>query len=224
MSISVIIPAAGIGSRFSSDVKKQFFQISGKPILYYTILSMKQAWDFDKFVIGAGKTDFEYIQSVIKSLDISNIEIVEGGKERSDTVHNCLLCCESSHVLIHDAVRPFAAPDVIKSVINKGIKFDAAICAMPVRDTVKRIENDKVVCSEDRNSLILSHTPQVFQRELVKNALDYVKTNNFTVTDEAQAVELFGKEVYWVKSNAENIKITFAEDKSFLNSLVNKFF
>jgi 2-C-methyl-D-erythritol 4-phosphate cytidylyltransferase len=223
MKVSAIIPAAGVGSRFSKNIKKQFFEINQKPIIYYTILSLIKAYDFEEIIIGCGKDDFNFVEEILKSLNINNFKIVNGGEQRSDTVYNCLLENQSDFVLIHDSVRPFVKKEIINTVIEDAFKIGASICALPVRDTVKQINQNIVKKTIDRDILILSHTPQVFNSNKLLSILKMIKNKSILITDEAMAFEIAGEKVSWVKSSPENIKITYTEDMEIINILSKKF-
>jgi 2-C-methyl-D-erythritol 4-phosphate cytidylyltransferase len=212
MEIDVIIPAAGIGSRFSDKVKKQFFLINEKPVFYHTLKKLYNSYIFNKFLIGASKEDFNFIQGILTELNISNYELVIGGKERQDTVYNCLKKSNSDFVLIHDAVRPFVKKDVIVNTIEKAFECGAAICGLFVKDTVKYVHNNEILKTLDRNFIFLAHTPQVFKLEILKEAASLVKRKKLFITDESQAVEILGYKVEIVSSNQENIKITTKSD------------
>ncbi len=212
MDIDAIIPAAGVGSRFSDKVKKQFFLIKGEPVFFHTLKRLSSSYFFNKFIIGASENDFNFIEKNLKKLEISNYILVTGGKERKDTVYNCLKYSESDFVLIHDAVRPFVKKIVILNVIEKAFNTNAAICGLFVKDTVKKVIDNKIVKTLNRDLIFLAHTPQVFNSKLLKKALEHVNKNKISITDEAQAMELLGEKIAVVSSNKENIKITVKED------------
>ena len=212
MVIDVIIPAAGIGSRFSDKIKKQFFLLKGKPVFYHTLKRLNESYSFDKFLIGASENDFEFIKNILFELEIKNFKLIPGGKERKDTVFNCLNVSNADFVLIHDAVRPFVKKEVVVNTIEKSFKTGAAICGLFVKDTVKKVINNKITETINRDFIFLAHTPQVFDLQMLKQAMNFINENNIMITDEAQAVELLGKDVGVVLSNKENIKITVTED------------
>lgn len=225
MSISLIIPAAGVGKRFSSNVKKQFTEIDGKPLIYWTIKRLLSAYDFDELIIGLSGEDISFMEDAIADL---NIDIpymyAEGGKERANTVLNCLLKSSCNFVAIHDCVRPFVANEVIKNTIEKAYQTNAAICGMLVKDTVKQINGSIVKNTIPRDNLFMAHTPQVFQKDMVLDALHSALNDNVLVTDEASACEYAGVRVETVLSNYENIKVTYMEDLNLIQLFKTKFF
>jgi len=90
LKVTAVIPAAGIGKRFSSDVKKQFFDIFDNTVLYYTLIALNRAYPFYEFILGGSSSDFEYIEKQMKIAGIDNYRLLQGGAERYETVYNCL--------------------------------------------------------------------------------------------------------------------------------------
>ncbi|KAA0259180.1 2-C-methyl-D-erythritol 4-phosphate cytidylyltransferase [Deferribacter autotrophicus] len=219
--IDIVIPAAGVGNRFGSAVKKQFYKILGKPVFYYTLKHLKESYPFNNFIIGCKKSNDEiFIRNLLDELKIDNFKIVEGGKERFNTVFNCLLVSDVEYVLIHDAVRPIVKKEVVEEIISKLNEYKGVICGLKVRDTVKIVEGDIVKETIDREKLLLSHTPQGFDRLKLIEALKFVLDKGLKITDEAQAFELLGEKVGYVPSYPENIKITYKEDVDYVETLL----
>ena len=215
-SISAIIPAGGIGKRFAVDGKKQFFMLNRRPIIYYTLTSLIEAYEFDQIIIGAASEDFAELENICKSLNINNYLFSEKGEERSNTVYNALEYCESDYVLIHDSVRPCVDKDVVFNVIQRAFEKDAVICGVRPSDTVKLLEDGKISRTLERKKILLTHTPQCFLKKLIWEGLRYVFQNGLSVTDDSSAVELLGHPVEVVPSNPENIKVTKYSDIHFL--------
>ncbi|MDT3694032.1 MAG: 2-C-methyl-D-erythritol 4-phosphate cytidylyltransferase [Mucispirillum sp.] len=225
MSISLIIPAAGVGKRFSANIKKQFTEIDGRPLIYWTIKRLVTAYNFNELIIGLNQDDIKFMDNVISDLNLNIPHIyAEGGKERANTVLNCLLKSNCSYAAVHDSVRPFVSSQVVKDTIDKAYQTNAAICGMPVRDTVKKINENIIEKTIPRDNLFLAHTPQVFKKDIILNALHSALENNIIVTDEASACEYAGIQVDTVLSNYENIKVTYAEDISLIQLFKEKFF
>ncbi len=223
-NISLIIPAAGIGKRFSSNIKKQFIEISEKPILFWTIRRLLKAYNFNEIIIGANKEDSDIIENIISDLNIEVPYILAtGGKERANTVINCIAKSNCDYVAIHDSVRPFVRDNVIKETINIAFEKGAAICALPIHDTIKKVEDNKIISTIPRNNLFLAHTPQVFKKDVIYFALNKAINDNILITDEAAACEYAGIHVAVTLSNYENIKITTPEDMSLVNIFKDKF-
>ncbi|MGE4266058.1 MAG: 2-C-methyl-D-erythritol 4-phosphate cytidylyltransferase [Deferribacterales bacterium] len=224
MNITAIIPAAGMGKRFGGDVKKQFFEVLGHTVLYYTLTALNRAYPFKEFILGADPDDFYFLYSQLSMADIKNYQLVQGGGERYETVYNCLKAVTTDYVLIHDAVRPFVTEDIVRNVADAAKDTGAAICGLPVRDTLKKISGSFVEKTVSRDEYVLSHTPQIFKTSLLKKAVENADERGIVITDEAQAMELFGVRVKWAMSLSDNIKITFLNDMDMAEGLVRKYF
>ncbi len=225
MNTALIIPAAGVGKRFSKDQKKQFIEIDGKPLIYWTIKRLLDAYKFSELVVGLNSDDKPFMENIIKDMNISiPVIFAKGGSERVHTVINCLEQSKGVFVAVHDSVRPFVSDKTICDTINYAFKTKACICALPVRDTVKKVSNNIIINTVPRDNLYLAHTPQVFERELLLKALKDAVNKNITVTDEASACEIAGIKTAVVVSNYENIKVTYLEDLEVVNLFKNKFF
>ena len=222
--VSAIIPAAGIGKRFCTDIKKQFFLLDGNPILYYTMKTLNDAYPFDEFVVGASAEDFKYIYRIADKLGITRISLSEGGGTRTRTVLNALRLSVCDYVLIHDAVRPFVPHNVVGDTIRAGMEYGSAICGVYARDTVKRVKDGITQRTEDRDSIFLAHTPQVFRRETLLAALEKAEAEGVLFTDESTAYEAAGYKSAARFSNADNIKITELADIPIACALVKKYF
>lgn len=223
--ISLIIPAAGIGKRFSGNIKKQFYEFNDKAIIYWTIKRLFDAYKFDELIIGINDDDTDYMNNIINmlSLDVPVI-YAKGGMERMDTVINCLEKSTCEFAAVHDSIRPFASDKTIRNVINKAVNTNAAICGIPVRDTMKKCDNDKILLTVSRDNMFLAHTPQVFKKDLIYKALQIAADDKVIVTDEASACEYSGIAVSVTLSNYENIKVTYAEDIELIQLFKTRFF
>ena len=217
-NVSAIIVAAGEGKRFGSA--KQFAPLKGKPVLDWTleafedhmkvtdiILVVKEDWLRRKFI------------SRYKKL----VAVVRGGEKRQDSVmagFNQLKSNQTDIVLVHDGVRPLVGKDLISRIIEATEQKGAAIPALSLEDTIKRVEGEKVVKTLDRLTLFRIQTPQGFFYTTLERALRKAKEDNFYGTDEASLVERIGENVYIVEGNTQNIKITSPEDIHIAEALL----
>ena len=225
MKVYAIIPAAGIGKRFSPKIKKQFYKIDGKSILEKTLSVFIKSKLFDKIIVVLSKQDLSHVSSFF-SLSLegrgtqgegehqTKLEVVPGGKTRAESVFlgfQKLNAKNKDIVLIHDAVRCFVSIDLIQSVIKATKKRGAVLPVVTPHDTVKVIKNNKVTSTLDRNNLGLAQTPQGFCYDVLQKS--YKKTPNISsFTDEASLVEAAGFSVFTVEGEKKNIKITTRED------------
>ncbi len=227
MSIALIIPSAGIGSRFSDTVKKQYFMLKSKPVLYWTMKRLLTSYSFDETVIGVSKDDYKLVESILSNSDIksfsNSIKLVEGGNTRAETVNNCILTTDTKYLLIHDAVRPFVTNKVITDIIHKGIdEEEAVIAGYTSRDTVKKINGKgEIVKTVDRNKIFIVQTPQFFLRDKLVKAYKLAFKKDIAVTDDSSAYELLDEDILSVQSDISNIKITTTSDQRFLESFAD---
>jgi 2-C-methyl-D-erythritol 4-phosphate cytidylyltransferase len=220
-----IIPAAGQGKRMKSDVKKQYIEINGKPILYYTLEAFQKCALIDGIILAVNKEELTYCQQIfVEKFKFSKvINIIVGGKERQNSVYNGLKDIEElilngtikgcNTVSIHDAARPMVSSEIIESCILEAQNHGAACSAVRVKDTIKAVDNlgfvDKTL---DRNILWNIHTPQTFEFDLIYRAHKFAEESNFVGTDDCSLVEHIGKPVKIVEGDYKNIKVTTPED------------
>lgn len=212
---SVVIPAAGIGKRMNSAKPKQFLELNSKPILAYTLEKFAKITKVSEIVVSTSKDCFWEVEQIISKINFGNFKIVEGGRERQDSVFNGLKACENKDfVLVHDAVRPFVTEDEILKVLKKSQEFGAAILAVKVKDTIKFAENGLVKKTPNREKLWLVQTPQGFSFEILFEAERRAKEFNFYSTDESALVENFfpNQKIAIVEGSYSNLKITSPED------------
>jgi 2-C-methyl-D-erythritol 4-phosphate cytidylyltransferase len=214
--VTAIIPAAGAGVRFGGAVKKQFIALNGLPILSHTLraLAASRALSAIIVVVPPG----EELRGR-KALELARIdletEVVPGGQARQDSVYIGLqrAKAETDLVLIHDGVRPFVSREVVLATIEAAKEWGAAIAAVPVIDTIKRVDTDGfVVETLQREQLWAVQTPQVFRYALLMRAHRAIREGGIVATDDAALVERIGGMVKVVRGSYENLKITSEED------------
>ena len=215
MKVSAIIPAAGLGVRMGSNVPKQFLLLDGKPILHHALSVLNQCSIVDEIVLVVSEKEITKARQEFQGSHPKVTKVIAGGKERQDSVGNGLqsLDSETDIVVIHDGVRPFVSPDLIRETIEAARDFGSAITAIPVSDTIKKVnEEGQVERTVDRGGLWRVQTPQAFQVSLLKEAFEKARADNFYGTDESSLIEHLGKEVKVIPGSEFNIKITRSED------------
>ena len=199
--ISAIILAGGKGKRMGAPVSKQFIEIKGKPIIYYTIKKFSENKKIDNIVVVLSKDEVGYFkENILEKYNLKVDNIVIGGTERQDSVYNGLKSLEDTNtdiVLIHDGARPF----ISDRIIDDGIKFAQVYgaCAPGVmpKDTIKiKNESNFSVSTPERGSLVAIQTPQVFKFNEILECHEKIKINNIVVTDDTMVAEKFGYSVY----------------------------
>lgn len=214
MHVGIIIPAAGVGRRMGSDLPKQYLELGGKPLIFQTLQRFRGFAQVKVVVEAARVEDFQ--SEILQSYDFpATWEVVAGGEARQDSVRNGFLALDPATelVVVHDGVRPLISAELIEAVIAEGARSQAALVAVPVKDTIKEVtRNGKIVQTVDRSKLWRAQTPQVFSYALFARAQEAALKDGFTGTDEASLIERLGVEVSIVPGDERNLKITTPED------------
>lgn len=215
--ITALILAGGKGKRMQSDVSKQFIMINGKPLIYYSIMRFYKCELIDNIILVLPKEEIDYFKkNIVEKYSLKVDMIVEGGKERQDSVFNglnALTEMETDIVLIHDGARAFVSTDIIKDGIKYAKLYGAAAPGVVPKDTIK-VRDDCSFSKEtlNRDELVAIQTPQVFNLKLIKECHDRIKKDKIVVTDDTMVVESYGHKVYLYKGDYSNIKVTTPED------------
>jgi 2-C-methyl-D-erythritol 4-phosphate cytidylyltransferase len=215
----VIIVAGGTGSRMLTDIPKQFLSINGKPLLFHTIKC------FDNFIKGIPiilvlpEPYVDYWKSITKKNDFYfSHQITRGGDTRFHSVKNGLdLITESGLIAIHDGVRPLVSKETLQRVFLKAEKDGNAIPAIPINESMRKIEFD-ISTHVNRENYRLIQTPQCFHSDLIKKAYEQEFKEKFT--DDASVLEALGIKINLVEGNQENIKITLPCDLKYAEALL----
>ncbi len=235
-NISIIIPAAGASKRMgSAAVHKPYIRLKNKPILAYSLKTFLRLPGVREIIIAIHPQDQARIKHLISKCESvfspsphplplrerervrGIIKVVQGGATRQASVYNALqeVSAESQWVLIHDAARPFIRLQEIKRLVKAVKKHGAGLLAVPVSDTIKRINVRGCRVKETlmpRDELWLAQTPQGFKKEIIIQAYRNAVQKVIKATDDASLVEAMGYPVKIVKGNYENIKITTKRD------------
>lgn len=213
--IYVIIGAAGSGKRMAASLPKQFLKIGQSTILEQTVNKFKSVPLVDQIIVVTAKAYVDLCcQFFHEDIEAGKISVVEGGKERQDSIKNAVASLAESGanpddlVLIHDGVRPFASKELIESVIFATAEENAAIAAVRPKDTVRHQEEGTL----DRSKLYNVQTPQGFKLSLIREAFDQADKDNYYGTDDASLVDRLGYKIVVVPGEEKNIKITTRED------------
>lgn len=223
-TVSVVIPAAGIGSRMGASVPKQYIEVDGMSILRRTVFAFAQVPYIVQLIVACAPEYAQSIRDQIGDLFEPGVRLftVDGGAQRQDSVRNALMhpSLTGSLVAIHDAVRPNVSRKLIDLVCEAAHDSGAAIPALPARDTVKR-SSDSLRIRETlpREQIWLAQTPQVFETQLIRDAHLRAQTEGFIGTDDASLVERLEKDVRLVVGDQSNIKITSPDDLAYINAM-----
>lgn len=212
-----IIVAGGSGKRFGSSTPKQFLKLANNPVIYYSIKFFENLRDVDGIVIVSRKDWIKRLEQQISFHRFKKIiSVVEGGKERKDSVLCGLQAVKDLDVqvvLIHDAARPFPPKQETAIIIKEALQGNGAILAHPATDTVKETDDKKFIRKTiDRNSIFLAQTPQAFPYNKLLEAYESLNNININFTDEASLFELLKIPVKIIESTWTNMKITEKND------------
>lgn len=214
----VVIVAAGTGSRMNMGINKQFIKLEGKEIIAYTIEKFYNNSNIEDIVVVVKEDESEFFKKeILDKYNFKNIKIAYGGKERQDSVYNGLKSLDKKCdiVLIHDGARPFVSDKIIYNCIEEVKEHKAIVVGVPVKDTIKIIDNDKnIVDTPNRSVLWAVQTPQTFDYNILIDAYKDAFKSGFYGTDDAMLVERIGYKVKMVEGSYNNIKITTQEDLS----------
>src|SRR5947209_6954052 len=223
MKVSVIIPAAGLGTRMGRSTperegisRKQFMLLNGSPILLHTIRKFVSSPSISEIVVALRPDDLAWAEDLFKAQQFSKpVRVVEGGESRQQSVEHALSTIgeDTTLVAVHDAVRPFIERETIEKVVAEASQTGAAIVGVVPVDTVKQVHRNKVRATLPRERLILTQTPQVFRLDLLRQAFEKARADLFIGTDESSLVERLEQvEVSLVLGTDRNIKITKPSD------------
>lgn len=227
--VTAIVLAAGRGTRMESDIHKQYMLLSGKPMIYYSLLAFEEsAVDEVVLVTGAGEETY-CRKEIVETYGFSKVaRIVAGGKERYHSVYEGLKAAEGSdYILIHDGARPCVTAKMIQVAMDEVRVSGACVIGMPVKDTIKISDSSGfAVGTPDRSSLWLIQTPQAFSYLLIMDAYTKLfekEENQQGITDDAMVVEkMTDRKVKLVCGSYENIKVTTPEDIAVAEIFLSK--
>lgn len=224
-----IILSAGRGKRMGSNVPKQYMDIKGNPILYYSIKAFGES-KVHSIIIVTGASDINYVKTeIVDRYGLKKVvDVVSGGDERYDSVYRGLEAANrigADYVLIHDGARPFVDQDTIINCMENVRTSRACIAGVPVKDTIKVVESSNVIVDNpDRSMLWMAQTPQCFEFSLAYNSYkEMIESGKAKgITDDAMVIEKFGgiKSVM-IESSYNNIKVTTPIDIKIGEQLLN---
>nr|BAL52613.1 2-C-methyl-D-erythritol 4-phosphate cytidylyltransferase [uncultured Acetothermia bacterium] len=222
-SISAIVLAAGRGTRLGADVPKAYLPLQGKPILLYSLKTLSQCALISELIVVIHPDDAERARHVLKALE-KPVKVVFGGAQRQDSALAGVRAASGDFVLVHDAARPLVSPKLIERVIATMKAHRAAVPALPVADSLKRVSHDYLIIADvDRTGLFSAQTPQGGERRLLLDALERACAQGRSFPDEASALlAMSDVRAKVVPGEAHNIKITTEADLQFAERLAER--
>lgn len=222
--VAVILPAAGQSSRFKLGPRKKVFtELKGRAVWLRSAEHFVNRPDVVQTIVAIAPDDEEFFKQKFRpNLAFMAIQLVHGGSTRAETVQNALakVSDEADFVAVHDAARPLLTARWIDQVFNAAFESGAAIPAVPVANTLKRVDAaGTIVETVDRSELWGAQTPQVFRKDVLQKAYE---AGDLSATDEAQLVQGSGYPVRVVEGSPMNFKITTAGDFQMAKALIDQ--
>ena len=216
MKVAAIIPVAGSGKRFAGTQPKQFTEISGRPVIAITLTTIISVGEIGRIMVVCAADAVEQITAITGTISGFSRKgsITRGGKERQDSVYNGLkqLDEDTEIVLVHDGVRPFVSPEILVNSIGVAQRDGACVAAVRAKDTIKRVRENRVLETLERDELWHVQTPQTARYAWLMAAHAAARRAGYYTTDEAALLEWQGYPVQVIDGDDINIKITTPED------------
>lgn len=221
MNNIAIILGAGNGTRMKTKDSKLLLKIGGKTVIERSVDAFLSSSDIDEVIVTVREQDLETFSALLTD---ERVTFVFGGDTRQQSVRNAVETIDECGLLaIHDGARPLISSDAIDDTVRAAKEYSAAATGVYVKDTIKVVDKDGfVVNTPDRSTLFAVQTPQIFDFELYKSALEFAEKNGRDFTDDCQLAEYYGKKVKMVTGDYTNIKITTPEDIDFAESILKK--
>ena len=245
---TAVVLAAGTGSRMKANVAKQFLELAGRPLIYYSLKAVEASQIIDDCLVVTGEEDIEYMQrNVVAQYGFRKVKaVIAGGSERCFSVANAMRWLKTEgmpegYVFIHDGARPLLNEEILGRAYEAVTEFGACVAAMPSKDTVKMVDEDGFAAfTPERKKVWIIQTPQVFEKELIVGAYESfehdvkdrqdgqegqgaIGAGRALVTDDASVVERYtDRRVKLVEGDYSNIKVTTPEDLVLAEALLRK--
>lgn len=224
MNVAIVV-AAGKGTRLGGERPKQFLELGGVPIIVHTLRQFERSSQINEVITVLPAEDTAGFQSLAQQFDLQKAkQAIAGGGTRAQSVRNGLNAIRDAEIVaVHDGVRPFVTPEEIDTVVAAARQTGAAILTAAVADTIKRVQDGKIVETVARTELRRALTPQCFRLEVLQRAyeqLDELESAGFEITDESVLVERLAIEIVAVEGSSRNIKITNEADFAMATQLL----
>jgi 2-C-methyl-D-erythritol 4-phosphate cytidylyltransferase len=222
--VTAIVLAAGRSTRMGGGLNKQFIELLGKPIIWYSLTAFEMCGAVDSVILVRRPDYAQETEQIVREFGFHKVvAVTDGGVERQNSVWNGLEKCDPATeiVAVHDGARPLVTAALIQSTIDSARASGTGIAATKVVDTIKEAGEDKtVIRTVDRTKLWAVQTPQTVRLPLLRKAYTKIFGENAIVTDEAAAVESLGQKVHLVETPFLNLKITTASDLAIAEALL----
>lgn len=207
---SVVVVAAGSARRMEG-IDKILTMLGDWPVLVHTLMVFEQCPEVGEVIVVTREDSLVEVSRICRDFALQKVrKVIKGGEERIDSVRAGVAEVreDAQLVAIHDGARPFLPQAVLSEVLARAAQTGAAAPALPITDTVKQVEHGLAVATVDRSSLYGVQTPQVFQADLIRAALQKAAEDGVNLTDDCAAVERIGMKVSLTTGSRENLKLT----------------
>ena len=236
---TAVVLAAGQGRRMGGTVAKQYLEIGGRPLLYYTLRAFERSPLIDGIVLAVGdEAQIAYCKKeIVDAYDFQKVDmLITGGRERYDSVWRALCAmrerpeCREGYVFIHDGARPVVTEDILRRCLDAAVRYGSGVAGMPAKDTVKLADEAGFALeTPPRDRLWIIQTPQTFLFSLIYEAYRRMEETRadweekgFRITDDAMVAETFtGQRVKLVEGSYETIKVTTPEDMILVRTFLD---
>jgi 2-C-methyl-D-erythritol 4-phosphate cytidylyltransferase len=225
LRVFAVIPAGGKGKRGGTETPKQYLKFHGKELIVYTLEVFQKNKLVDEIIISAEPSYFSLLEEIKKKFSLTKIsKIVEGGKERQDSVYNALKSLNANDddlIAVHDAARPLLPDDILTKAINTAKEKGNALVCLKARDTLFKGE-EFVREYVDRSEMYYVQTPQIFKYGDLMKAMQKAYEKNFIGTDESMLIKELGIDINIVEGSMLNFKVTTATDIEIFQKLTTR--
>lgn len=224
MNTSVVIVCAGNSTRMGG-INKILMPLGERLVIGVTMQAFEKCESISEIIIVARENDFPAIYEEAKNAGITKLKkCTVGGSTRQESVINGVKCIssDSEMIAIHDGARPLVKPEYIEKTIKDASIFGGATLGVPVKDTIKMVEDGLITDTPPRKFLYITQTPQVFKRKIYFEGIDFALEHGLDFTDDCQLVEAIGSKVYMTTGDYTNIKITTPEDINIAKILLER--
>lgn len=222
MNTSVVIVCAGNSTRMGG-VNKILLPLGERLVIGVTMQAFQACESVKEIIIVARECDIPAIEAEAESAGVTKLkECTIGGDTRQQSVINGIRCVsqDTELVAIHDGARPLVKSEHIEKAVKDALVFGGATLGVPVKDTIKVVDDGLITDTPPRSSLYITQTPQIFRKKLYFEGIDFALEHNLNFTDDCQLVEAIGGKVYMTTGDYTNIKITTPEDIKLAETLL----
>lgn len=222
ITVSAIIACAGGFTRMDG-INKQLYTLDGIPVAVRSMLAFEQIDEVVEIIVSARECDVDEIRNLAEKHGVTKLKaITVGGSTRQESIFKAYsqVSKETRYVAVHDGARPLVDPDNIRKCIKDSSIFGGAVLGVPVKDTIKLVDDGLISDTPERKKLFITQTPQIFRKDVYVKGINFAIDHELDFTDDCQLAEAVGVKVCMTTSDYKNIKITTPEDIAIAEALL----